>query len=288
MIFCNSLKDSFVWLNEAVKVDKIETISRTTRQRLLSNKDYIINIELFKSNEFISILDKIEESSRKLDNLSDVKAGLQAYEVGKGIPTQTTEMKKARVYHSQYKLDDSYFPYIDGNDVKRYELTWERKEYLKYGENLAAPRRNWALYSSSRILVRQIPSKPPYCINACFTDKVILNDRNSMNIINIKCNPLYLLSVLNSRPISFWFAHKFGKLQRGLFPQFKINELASFPIPSCKKEEESILAKLADNIMTAKNTNPSADTSALESEIDRLVYQLYGLTEDEIKIVESK
>ena len=288
LIFCNSLKDSFVWLNEAVKVDKIETISRTTRQRLLSNKDYIINIELFKSNEFISILDKIEESSKMLDSLSEVKAGLQAYEVGKGIPTQTTEMKKARVYHSQYKLDDSYFPYIDGNDVKRYELTWERKEYLKYGDNLAAPRKNWALYSSSRILVRQIPSKPPYCINACYTDKVILNDRNSMNIINIKCNPLYLLSVLNSRPISFWFAHKFGKLQRGLFPQFKINELASFPIPSCKKEEESILAKLADNIMTAKNTNPSADTSALESEIDRLVYQLYGLTEDEIKIVESK
>ena len=252
-----------------------------------SNKDYIINIELFKSNEFISILDKIEESSRKLDNLSDVKAGLQAYEVGKGIPTQTTEMKKARVYHSQYKLDDSYFPYIDGNDVKRYELTWERKEYLKYGENLAAPRRNWALYSSSRILVRQIPSKPPYCINACFTDKVILNDRNSMNIINIKCNPLYLLSVLNSRPISFWFAHKFGKLQRGLFPQFKINELASFPIPSCKKEEESMLAKLADNIMTAKNANPSSDTSALEFEIDHLVYQLYGLTEEEIKIVEQ-
>ncbi len=287
LIFCNSLKDSFVWLNEAVKIDKIETISRTTKQRLLSNKDYIINIELFKSNEFISILDKIEESSRKLDNLSDVKAGLQAYEVGKGIPTQTTEMKKARVYHSQYKLDDSYFPYIDGNDVKRYELTWERKEYLKYGENLAAPRRNWALYSSSRILVRQIPSKPPYCINACFTDKVILNDRNSMNIINIKCNPLYLLSVLNSRPISFWFAHKFGKLQRGLFPQFKINELASFPIPSCKKEEESMLAKLADNIMTAKNANPSADTSALESEIDHLVYQLYGLTEEEIKIVEQ-
>ena len=287
LIFCNSLKDSFVWLNEAVKIDKIETISRTTKQRLLSNKDYIINIELFKSNEFISILDKIEESSRKLDNLSDVKAGLQAYEVGKGIPTQTTEMKKARVYHSQYKLDDSYFPYIDGNDVKRYELTWERKEYLKYGENLAAPRKNWALYSSSRILVRQIPSKPPYCINACFTDKVILNDRNSMNIINIKCNPLYLLSVLNSRPISFWFAHKFGKLQRGLFPQFKINELASFPIPSCKKEEESMLAKLADNIMTTKNANPSADTSALESEIDRIVYQLYGLTEEEIKIVEQ-
>lgn len=287
LIFSNALKDSFVWLNEAVKVDKIETISKTTRERLLSNKDHIINIELFKSNEFISIIDRIEASSIMLDSLSEVKAGLQAYEVGKGIPTQTTEMKKARVYHSQYKLDDSYFPYIDGNDVKRYELTWERKEYLKYGDNLAAPRKNWALYSSSRILVRQIPSKPPYCINACFTDKVILNDRNSMNIINIKCNPLYLLAVLNSRPISFWFAHKFGKLQRGLFPQFKINELASFPIPKASSEVQSKLASLASQIMEAKRSNSSVDTSSIDSKIDNIVYLLYGLTEEEIKIIEA-
>ena len=39
--------------------------------------------------------------------------------------------------------------------------------------------------------------------------------------------------------------------------------------------------------MEEKKYNPSADTSALESEIDRLVYQLYGLTEEEIKIVEE-
>ena len=39
--------------------------------------------------------------------------------------------------------------------------------------------------------------------------------------------------------------------------------------------------------MEEKKYNPSADTSALESEIDRLVYQLYGLTDEEIKIVEQ-
>ena len=40
--------------------------------------------------------------------------------------------------------------------------------------------------------------------------------------------------------------------------------------------------------MKRKEENPSADTSALESEIDRLVYQLYGLTDEEIRIVEGK
>lgn len=286
LIFKKSSGDSFVMLNEAVRVDMIETISKVSKERLLSNKDYIINIDLYKSNEFIRVLNKIEAFSCTLNSLSEVKAGLKAYEVGKGNPSQTAEMKKGRVYHSLRQLDDSYYPYIDGNDVKRYVLTWERKEYLKYGDNLAAPRKNWALYSSPRILVRQIPSKPPYCINACFTDKIVLNDMNSMNIIDIKCNPYYLLAVINSRPISFWFAHRFGKLQRGLFPQFKINELASFPIPSCGKEQEKRLAELANKIMIAKEANFTADTSALESEIDRLVCQLYGLTDEEIAVME--
>jgi len=40
--------------------------------------------------------------------------------------------------------------------------------------------------------------------------------------------------------------------------------------------------------MMIKSVEPQADTSALEGEIDQLVYQLYGLTEDEIGIVEGK
>ena len=197
-------------------------------------------------------------------------------------------MIRNRVFHAKSKLTDDYYEYIEGEDVKRYLLTWKYREYLKYGKHLREPRNNWGLFSTPRILVRQIPSKPPYCINACYTDKVILNDRNSMNIINIKCHPLYLLAVLNSRPISFWFAHKFGKLQRGLFPQFKINELASFPIPFCSKEQEKQLAEIANKIMIAKEADSNADTIALETEIDRLVYQLYGLTYDEVLIVDPE
>jgi adenine-specific DNA-methyltransferase len=47
------------------------------------------------------------------------------------------------------------------------------------------------------------------------------------------------------------------------------------------------LEKLVDHILSAKRANPQADTSAMEREIDQLVYQLYGLTEEEVKIVEG-
>lgn len=109
-----------------------------------------------------------------------------------------------------------------------------------------------------------------------------------MNIINITCNPLFLLGVLNSRPISFWFEHKFGKLQRGLFPQFKINELAIFPIPSASQEKQNEISEIVCRIISEKKISVLADTSSLEHEIDQLVYQLYGLTDDEISIVEGK
>ncbi|MFZ3209695.1 MAG: hypothetical protein WA140_12845 [Geobacteraceae bacterium] len=49
-----------------------------------------------------------------------------------------------------------------------------------------------------------------------------------------------------------------------------------------------IYYSLADQILAGKKADPKADTSALENRIDRLVYQLYGLTEDEIAVVEGK
>lgn len=44
---------------------------------------------------------------------------------------------------------------------------------------------------------------------------------------------------------------------------------------------------MLDQILTAKKANPQVDTNSLEAEIDQLVYELYGLTEEEIKIVEE-
>ena len=289
IIYSNYHEDSTVSLYESITRDEFKLVKLLPVSIFLSEKEYIINIERYKNDSFGDVMFHIESNALSLDkNYSSVKAGLQAYEVGKGTPVQTKQMKLDRVYHSKVKLGDDYYRYIDGVDVKRYCLTWEKGEYLKYGKNLAAPRANWSLYSTPRILVRQIPSKPPYCIQACYTDDVILNDRNSMNIINITCNPLFLLGVLNSRPISFWFEHKFGKLQRGLFPQFKINELAIFPIPSASQEKQNEISEIVCRIISEKKISVLADTSSLEHEIDQLVYQLYGLTDDEISIVEGK
>ena len=109
-----------------------------------------------------------------------------------------------------------------------------------------------------------------------------------MNIINICNKPEYVLGVLNSRLVSWWFINKFGKMQRETFPQFKVNELADFPLPSnCDKYRERI-AKLASEILAEKKHNPEADTTSWAREIDQLVYQIYNLTPEEISIIEGK
>jgi hypothetical protein len=250
-------------------------IKESDNKFLLNQKDAIINLDIFKNEEAFYLIKKIEKNSELLSSKADVKAGLKAYEVGKGTPNQTKEMKNDRVYHSNIKIDDSYIKYLDGKDVQRYNLGWS-KEYLKYGNNLAAPRGDFKLFSSPRILVRQIPSKPPYSINACYTEDIIVNDLNSMNIIDIQINPKCLLAVLNSNLITFWFILKFGKMQRGIFPQFKINELKEFPIPKNWQDKEIVFESLVDYILFLhKDNKPKFMSNFFERVIDIAVYELY-------------
>ena len=278
--YTKSNESPIVYLYESSSSSGINFINKTKSEYFLKKTDVIINIEEFKNTNIYALIEKIEKKASALSEISDIKAGLQAYETGKGVPIQSDEMKNKRVYHSQFAIDDTYFYYLDGKDVSRYELGWSG-EFLKYGSNLAAARK-WLLFSTPRILVRQIPAQPPYCIHACFTQEIKLNDRNSMNIINIKENPLYVLSLLNSRLLSFWFIHKFGKLQRGIFPQFKINELEQFPIAACSHQD--LFGTKVKAIL--ENKSRGEDTVKLEQEIDDMVYRIYDLTYDEVKIID--
>ena len=58
-------------------------------------------------------------------------------------------------------------------------------------------------------------------------------------------------------------------------------------LPFVDTDDYEPIITLVDRILEAKKLDPQSDTSVLEAEIDRLVYDLYGLTEDEIRIVEG-
>ena len=66
------------------------------------------------------------------------------------------------------------------------------------------------------------------------------------------------------------------------------NYVKEFPIPVVAHKQQAPVAELVDRILMAKAADPLADISEQEAEIDRLVYELYGLTEEEISTVEGK
>ncbi len=208
----------------------VEIFNRQVELTGIKPPSYIIQISLLKNAANQGLIEKIEKNSKRLSEYATVSTGLKAYQTGKGKPAQTEEQKENRVFHSPKKGKDSFGKYLEGEDVKRYELGWSG-EYLNYGDWLAEPRKS-VPFTGARILVRQIPSPPPYLVHAVYTDKDFYNDINSMVIfaplagVSLK----FLLAVINSRLVSFWFEKTFDKMQRKIFPQFKVDELGSFPI----------------------------------------------------------
>ncbi|MBE8117513.1 N-6 DNA methylase [Limosilactobacillus fermentum] len=239
----------------------------------------IFSISMVKYKAAINAYWKINNySSIVKRKVAIVKSGIKAYEVGKGNPKMTKKDKDNRIYHSKIKIDDSYHPYIDGKDVNRYLLTWSG-EHIKYGNNLAA-RRTSDLFKGQRILVRQIPSKSTYAIDAVYTDKHIINDLNSMIVTEIKSiAPLALLGIINSKPMTLWFLMKFDKFQRRIFPQFKVNELEQFPIPELTVNAEKELSTLVSKAMGKRKHGQ--DISEENGKIDELVMSAFNLGESE-------
>jgi hypothetical protein len=266
-------------------------------------QEQIIQFKSLKNVSSNLLMKKIETCAVTLGTISTVKSGLKAYETGKGKPIQTDKMKKNRIYHSNTKNDKSYRPYLDGRDVKRYRIDWSG-QYLKYGENLAAPRKS-ELFEGERILVRQIPSLPPYSINGVIINNNELNDINSMIIIHpVNYSLKFILGIINSRLITYWFDITFDKFQRTIFPQFKVNELEQFPIPiinlskKSDKTKHDKLVSFVDKMLELKQKEAAEPNQQLrtmiarqiegvDKAIDTVVYGLYNLCEDEIKVVEG-
>ncbi|EAI1834047.1 class I SAM-dependent DNA methyltransferase [Campylobacter coli] len=103
--------------------------------------------------------------------------------------------------------------------------------------------------------------------------------------INVK----YLTAILNSKLVAFWLKHK-GKMQGNNY-QIDKEPLLNIPIVDTNSKNKKLadeLINLADEILKAKEQDKNANTQELENKINSLVYKLYNLTEEEIKIIENK
>ena len=212
---------------------------------------------------------------------------------------------------SNYKDSIHPRPYIEGKDLSRYCIT--RVRYLEYNTSrvpnkLSRPTFK-ELYEREKILFNCLGAlKSMVDVNHHFlhNDSIIcgmlwvtlsdVHNRSIDGVINKFSNYSryqleelssqikikYLLGILNSK-----YANKLLRDLRGGGLRIYPDHIRNLPIPLPTQEQQRSIVALVDAIIAAKQIDNLSDTSALESKIDRLVYQLYGLTEEEIKIVEE-
>ena len=103
------------------------------------------------------------------------------------------------------------------------------------------------------------------------------------NRLNLK----YVLAIINSSYIKYLYNELVNELGR-VFPQVKITHVKKLPLKIIDTKKQKPFIKLVDQILEKKKDNPEAGTGDLEREIDEMVYELYGLSEEEIGIVEGQ
>ena len=181
---------------------------------------------------------------------------------------------------------NSTFPeMLRGAGIGRYEV----REGLSQGEHLFIdeqkvmnPERIAPLKSQKRLVMQGITGvNERWRLKATLVQGVYC--ANSTNYIAGLDNMHFVLGLFNSKLMNFFF----GKFSTNSNVNgYEVDELPL--ILSVSLEKQAPIIALVDRILAAKKEDPNADTSALEAEIDQLVYKLYGLTEEEIAIVEGR
>jgi adenine-specific DNA-methyltransferase len=97
----------------------------------------------------------------------------------------------------------------------------------------------------------------------------------------------YLCAVMNSKTSFDFLLRNSPKTGTGDVIT-SVQAIEPLPIPKISDDEQKPFIELVDKILEAKEANPNADTSQWEKQIDQMVYELYGLTEEEIKVVEGE
>lgn len=238
----------------------------------------------------ISLVDKIKKQNSEVQNLFSVSQGYIPYRKSDLIKNYGKEegerIVKERAWHSLYKLSDDYIQEIYGRDITKYSYH-STGEYVKYGRHLACYV-DLKYFNNERILVREITNPT---IVACKIRELYVNDPQLISIIKEKLSDYslnHIWAILNSKLATFYHFNHSPKATKGAFPKILVQDLKEFPLPVISEKKQKEIDKLVECIFSKKKQNILSDTSFEEQELDRLVYNLYGLTYDEVLIVDPE
>ena len=185
-------------------------------------------------------------------------------------------------------------PFLLGNSISRYDYKYKLHANYKQLIIIGGTRDFEKQTRIPRLFIRRTGN----ILCAVYSDKPELIESTLYILSSDKINIHYLLGLINSKLFTFYLKQKLITNVQG-FPQILMGQLDQLPIAISDSEEiEKNIRLLVDQMLEAKKQLQQAKTEGdksylnrkcerLDKEIDQLVYQLYGLTEEEIKIVEG-
>ena len=209
-----------------------------------------------------SLIKKVKEGTVPLSSVSSIMRG---FEIGRNMVDSV----------GQYK-------FLTGSDVSKYCYT--KLSYISQSV-LNTFSKDARYFSKERILLRETGS---FLTAVYIGNETVYSNRSlySILITDKSLNTKYILALLNSSLFQWYYSIMF-KGDTELFPKIRIAQAKQLPIKKVSKEEQHPIIELIDKIIEQKTLFSESDTTAEEREIDHLAYDLYGLTDEEIDVIES-
>ena len=254
------------------KQDDIAIYKPQNLNQIRSNISLIKRDEISEKSKFEiiissnNIISKIEKIKTTLIDHCDIFCGLSK--------------TGFRDYVSTYKINNKYQPFVESKQIERYITN--TKKYI-----------DTDIYSAK--VYRQFSGECLFMCRMTSRMRVALSYANETGgKINVLYNfkndkyKLYVLGVLNSNLVNYYYSTKNESkhLNGGALP-FDTESVKIIPIPNAADNIISEIAQLVSEIIKNKRNYLPVDNS-IECRIDEIVYNLYGMTEEEIRVVEGK
>lgn len=179
---------------------------------------------------------------------------------------------------SKFKYAENIKPYPNIKkhlDKFQNVITSDNKPY-----GLHRAREEWFFKDEKIIVLRKCVTEPMFT----YTDFDCYVSATFYVIKSTRINLKYLTAILNSKLIAFWLRNK-GKMQGN---NYQLDKEPLLQIPIFNTKDFKPVTSVVDKILATMAKKLDADTSVLEKQIDEMVYKLYDLTKEEIKIIEGK
>ncbi len=142
-----------------------------------------------------------------------------------------------------------------------------------------------SLKPTEKLMMKRIGITPSVAYDC--TGIACLHTVHTIRVYDSKFSTKYVMGLINSFLIGKIFRMRVP-LKGDVFPEFRVFDLnLQIPIKDVSKSNQQQIVDIVDEILRLKGNDANADVTILEKELDKLVYQLYELTPDEIAMIEQ-